>query len=82
MPIIWKMQLPFRDRVSLIFLFGLGAVACGAGIVRMVLQQQVEQQIKVDPSWNGWPFYIAVDFEINTGIVRQVRLMFAQPSRC
>ncbi len=82
MPIIWKMQLPFRDRVSLVFLFGLGAIACGAGIVRMVLQQQVEQQMSVDPTWTGWPFYIAVDFEINVGIVRQARLIFAQPSSC
>lgn len=82
MPIIWAMKLPLRDRISLILLFGLGAIGCSAGIVRTALQQQVEQSLKVDPSWTGWPFYIATETEINIGIVRQTRLISVEPSAC
>lgn len=72
MPLIWQMSLPRKDRTSIVFLLGLGIIACGAGLVRTVLQQassRTQGSPHLDVTWATWPFFLAVEIEINVGIV-------------
>lgn len=72
MPIIWQLGFARKDRISIIILFGLGIIACAAGLVRTVLQQEAtrtQQNRQLDITWATWPFYLTVEIEINTGIV-------------
>lgn len=75
MPIIWQLSLPRKDRISILILLGLGIIACGAGLVRTVLQQEasrIQQNRQLDITWATWPFYLTVEIEINAGIVQKI----------
>lgn len=36
-PTVWKLDIPARQRVLVLLLFGLGLVACAAALVRLVI---------------------------------------------
>ena len=75
MPIIWQLSLPRKDRISILILLGLGIIACGAGLVGTVLQQEasrIQQNRQLDITWATWPFYLTVEIEINAGIVQKI----------
>lgn len=79
MPIVWQLSLPRKDRISIIILLGLGIIACGAGVVRTVLQQEAsrpQQNQQPDITWATWPFYLTVEIEINAGIVQKILSLY------
>lgn len=79
MPLIWQLRLPRKDRISIIILLGLGIIACGAGLVRTVLQQEAartQQSRQRDITWGSWPLYLTVEIEINAGIVQQILSLY------
>jgi hypothetical protein len=71
-PVIWKLRLPFRQRIAILALFGLGLGVCVAGIVRTVFTFQLGNgggEKTYDVTWTAFQLWIASSLELNIGIV-------------
>lgn len=68
MPILWKLQLPNKQRLSLLALFSLGAFACLASIMRTYYSHYVIYQT-YDVSWAGYNLWIWTALEVNLGVI-------------
>ncbi|KAH6673743.1 integral membrane protein [Halenospora varia] len=64
---IWTLQLAPKHLIPLIFLFGLGFISCGAGIIRNYYTYQVFQDY--DHIWASYPMWITASFELYIGII-------------
>ena len=69
MPLIWSLNLPARQRLAVISIFGLGIVVNVAGSVRTVYVWK-SMVAGYDTTWLGWPVLVAAAVEINLGLVR------------
>jgi hypothetical protein len=78
MPLIWSLNLPARQRLAVISIFGLGVVVNVAGSVRTVYVWK-SMVVGYDATWLGWPVLIAAVVEISLGLVRdqQFRLRYS-----
>lgn len=68
MPLIWSLNLPARQRLAVISIFGLGIVVNVAGSVRTVYVWK-SMVTGFDETWLGWPVLVAAAVEINLGLV-------------
>ncbi|KAL5342923.1 hypothetical protein BJX70DRAFT_239945 [Aspergillus crustosus] len=68
MPLIWKLQLPVRQRLAVISIFGLGIMVDVAGSVRTVYVWK-SMIASYDTTWEGWPVLLAATIEINIGLI-------------
>ncbi|OCK81925.1 hypothetical protein K432DRAFT_350062 [Lepidopterella palustris CBS 459.81] len=64
---LWDIQLPLKQRISLIFVFTLGCIVCVAGIIRM--WNFSVYFASTDYFWEGAISWIAQGIEYNLGIV-------------
>ena len=52
-PIVWKLELPLRQRIAVISIFFLGLIVCAAGIMKLlfIIQAMI---LSYDSTWVGW----------------------------
>ncbi|KAF2748441.1 hypothetical protein M011DRAFT_400844 [Sporormia fimetaria CBS 119925] len=65
-PLIWKLQLNTRTKLSLVGILSLGWFACAAGIVKAALQYNVmkDPDFTVENAFNNWAY-----IEFTVGII-------------
>lgn len=73
MPLIWSLNLPARQRLAVISIFGLGVVVNVAGCVRTVYVWK-SMVTGYDGTWLGWPGLITAAVELSLGLVRDPML--------
>ncbi|TGZ76694.1 hypothetical protein EX30DRAFT_399101 [Ascodesmis nigricans] len=67
-PILWRLRLPFRQRIILIVLMSLGLVACAAGIARVHYLEYTLFKT-YDVTWEGYTIWLWTAVEIDLGII-------------
>ncbi|KAH7126850.1 hypothetical protein B0J11DRAFT_287720 [Dendryphion nanum] len=67
-PLVARLEMPFRQRVAIIFLFSLGFIVTIAGIVRtwFVYKALI---LEYDTTWYSYPLWIAAAVEIDIGVI-------------
>lgn len=65
--IFWKMRMPRRQRIIVCTLFGVGGIACVAGIVRIIYTLSVVKFM--DTTWQAEPLWLVNSIELDLGIV-------------
>ena len=65
--IVWKLQLPTRQRLIVTVLLSLSLFACIAGLIRDILI--VHALRSYDASWSAWAFDFAGVIEVDLGVV-------------
>ena len=75
-PIVWSLQLPQKQRIAVICIFGAGIIVCVAGVVHAYFVDQALVK-SYDETWTGWPLWICSAVEVDLGIVSDP----TQPSR-
>ena len=75
MALIWGLNLPARQRLAVISIFGLGIMVDVAGTVRTVYVWE-SMILDYDSTWLGWPILVAGAVEINLGLVRSIMYLF------
>lgn len=68
MPLIWKLNLPRRQRLAVIGIFGIGIVVTIASSVR-TYYAWLDSFGSYDSSWWGWATSLSASIEINLGLV-------------
>jgi hypothetical protein len=68
MPVLYRTQLPTRQRIGLISLFALGLFVCIAGIMRTYYAHFVVYET-YDVSWEGYNLWIWVALETDLGVI-------------
>jgi hypothetical protein len=68
MPLIWKLNLPRRQRLAVIGIFGIGIVVTIASSVR-TYYAWLDAFGSYDGSWWGWAAGLSASIEINLGLV-------------
>lgn len=68
MPLIWKLNLPRRQRLAVIGIFGIGIVVTVASSVR-TYYAWFDAFGSYDASWWGWATCLSASIEINLGLV-------------
>ncbi|CAI7599221.1 unnamed protein product [Penicillium discolor] len=68
MPLIWSLNLPARQRLAVISIFGLGVVVNVAGCVRTVYVWK-SMLTGYDGTWLGWPGLITAAVELSLGLI-------------
>lgn len=71
MPLIWKLQMPARQRLAVMAIFGLGIIVDVAGAIRTYYVWE-SMIASYDETWKGWPVLLAATVEINLGLVRNL----------
>jgi hypothetical protein len=66
MPMVWKLQLPKRTKIGIIFIFSLGGIACASSVLKMVYIDGVYNTF--DPTWHGIFVIIWNQLETTLGI--------------
>ncbi|KAL4888608.1 hypothetical protein BDV59DRAFT_211022 [Aspergillus ambiguus] len=66
-PIIFRLQLSLKKKLSVMGLFCLGIFACGAAVARMVYV--IKLYVGHDPSWDIVPVYICSIVEISLALI-------------
>lgn len=64
------LQLPRKQRLIVMGLFGAGFLACAAGIVRTYFTWYKSVAADYDSTWNSWSVWLASGVELYIGIVR------------
>ena len=64
---VWSLQIPLRQGILVIMLFGCGFVSCGAGIIRTYYTYQVTQTW--DQVWASYPVWMTSAIELYIGVV-------------
>ena len=70
MPMIWKLQLPLRQRLAVFSIFGLGCLVCLSAIARVYIDDLALRRT-YDITWWVWPECLVTTLEIDIGVVRQ-----------
>ena len=65
--VIWKLQLPRRQRRTLMLLLSLSLFACIAGVIRNVYLGY--SLPSYDLLWTSWQYSIAAIVEVDLGVV-------------
>lgn len=65
--IFWKMRMPRRQRIIVCTLFGVGGIACVAGIVRIIYTLSVVKFM--DTTWQAEPLWLVNSIELDLGII-------------
>ncbi|KAI0014830.1 hypothetical protein F4780DRAFT_154397 [Xylariomycetidae sp. FL0641] len=68
MPLLWALDLPVTQRVSLTALFGMGSVVVVAGCMRTYWVHYVEYET-YDVTWEGFNLWIWAAVEVNLGVI-------------
>ncbi|KAH7405954.1 hypothetical protein DE146DRAFT_428840 [Phaeosphaeria sp. MPI-PUGE-AT-0046c] len=68
LPLVWSLRMPARQRLAVGFLFGLGIIVTGAGIVRT---WYIYRSLfgEYDQTWYAYPLWIAAAIEIDLGVI-------------
>lgn len=66
-PILWKLQMPVRQRILVTTLFAMGFLICAVGIVKAVYIYRIGQTY--DKTWETHPILICCASELDVGIV-------------
>ncbi|KAL7943622.1 hypothetical protein V8C42DRAFT_358892 [Trichoderma barbatum] len=66
-PMVWNLQMPVAQRLSVLGIFFLGGFVCVAGVVRIVVLLQMFKS--VDLTWNMSQAFVWSSVEPNIGIV-------------
>ena len=72
-PSVWGLNLPLRQQVILVLLFGAGFLVTIAGIVRTIYTFRVTNAW--DKTWLAYPVWLASSVELYVGIVRHSLLL-------
>lgn len=64
---VWNLQIPRRQQIAVMMLFGLGFFSCVASIMRTFLTNRV--QGSRDSSWESYSVWIVTSFELYVGLV-------------
>ncbi|KAH6716762.1 integral membrane protein [Leptodontidium sp. MPI-SDFR-AT-0119] len=64
---VWTLQLPTRQMVIVIVLFGFGFISCIAGIVRTYYMYEVTTGW--DQTWRSYPVWVTSSLELYIGII-------------
>ncbi|KAI1528787.1 hypothetical protein PtrSN002B_009401 [Pyrenophora tritici-repentis] len=64
---LWSLQLPLRQRIGLICLFGIGLLVCVTGILRMYYLKVFFESY--DMLWHGTAVWIVMVLELDIGII-------------
>ncbi|KAH7314208.1 integral membrane protein [Rhexocercosporidium sp. MPI-PUGE-AT-0058] len=64
---VWTLQLPTRQMVVVIMLFGFGFISCIAGVVRTYYMYEVTTGW--DQTWRSYPVWITSSLELYIGII-------------
>lgn len=67
-PLIWKLNLPRRQRLAVIGIFSIGIVVTFASSVRTYFAW-FDAYASYDASWWGWVTIISASIEINLGLI-------------
>lgn len=67
MKLVWDIQLPRRQRIGLLGIFGAGGLVCISGALR--LYYTITTHRSSDPTWLGFYLWTWESVEINLGIV-------------
>ena len=65
---LWVLQLPNRQQIFVILIFGLGFISCGAGLARTYYLYEVTQTW--DQVWASYPVWLSSGIELYLGVVR------------
>ena len=68
-PIIMRLQMPFRQRIGVCILLCLGLVVTIAGAIRTYYSWK-SLMASWDETWYAYPLWIAAAVEIDLGLVR------------
>jgi hypothetical protein len=68
-PLVMRLQMPLRQRISVSVLFGLGFVVIVAAIVRTYYIWK-GLMASWDETWYAYPLWICAAVEIDVGVVR------------
>ncbi|KAI9823079.1 MAG: hypothetical protein M1826_000283 [Phylliscum demangeonii] len=70
MPVVWRLQITWRQKLALTAIFVLGGFACFASVVRItVIQRLSHQEGSIDRTWDGVDLSIWSAVESGVGIV-------------
>jgi hypothetical protein len=67
-PLVMRLQMPLRQRISVSLLFGLGFVVIVAGTVRTYYIWK-GLMASYDETWYAYPLWICAAVEIDVGVV-------------
>ena len=66
-PIVWKLQLPIKQRIVIISIFSISFLACFSGIIRVVYSSHYVRSY--DLPWDSYAMGLAAGVELNLGVV-------------
>ncbi|KFA59962.1 hypothetical protein S40285_08011 [Stachybotrys chlorohalonatus IBT 40285] len=66
-PMLWKVQLPLKQRIALIFVFVVGGFVVVTGIIR--LDSLRLASVSADPTWDNYGSAIWSSIEANFGVI-------------
>jgi hypothetical protein len=73
MPIVWKLHLPKKTRLAVIYLFSLGFLVCVVGAVRIYFTVRVTMSIhRHDITWEALGMWITGLVELDLAIVSYI----------
>lgn len=69
-PVIWSLNMPLRERISVIILLSAGMIVTVAGALRTYfIYSSLFGPEKYDQSWSTYPLWICAAIEIDLAIV-------------
>lgn len=75
-PVIWSLNMPLRERISVIVLLSAGMIVTVAGILRtFFIYKSLFGPLKYDQSWSTYPLWICAAIEIDLAIVSHFVLL-------
>jgi hypothetical protein len=66
-PSVWNLNVPRRQQIMVIMLFGAGFTVCFAGVVRSIYTYKLTQHY--DVTWDAYPVWFSTSVELYVGIV-------------
>ena len=66
-PIVWKLQLPIKQRIAVISILSISFLACISGIIRVVYSSRYVRSY--DLPWDSYAMGLAAGVELNLGVV-------------
>ncbi|KAH6654632.1 hypothetical protein BKA67DRAFT_658915 [Truncatella angustata] len=69
MQTVINLELPRKQRIIVVGLFGAGFLACAAGIVRIYFSWIMTTTTNHDTTWNSWAVWLASGIELYVGII-------------
>lgn len=70
MPMVWKLQLPIKQRIAVISILSISFLACIAGIIRVAYSNSYVRSY--DQPWDAYNMGLAAGVELNLGVVGSI----------